>query len=241
MGQLNFVGTFTENEKSHLKQNLHEALNFFGDLTLDRSKSPTEVRTSQGHHLSFDFDENRSDYHRKPRGAQEPLLKALGFSKGIRKVLDLSMGLAIDSVFMARAGMDVVAVERNPLLTFLALEGQKKSESPVIKKISFNFSNAKEFLDLQSYDQTWSAYFDPMYPHKKKRSALPRQEMVFFRGLVGDDEDASEVLQHAIKRNFYRIVVKRPVQAEPLLPRVSFHIETKLVRFDVYTNLGIPL
>lgn len=236
MGRLKFIGEFTNPEKQVLLDAVEKIDPSIGFLEIDRTVTPTELRSERRHHLQYDFDQNRNDYHRKSRGKNEPLLRALGVDKSINKVIDLTSGLAIDSVFMARNGLQVQAIERNAFLHFLAQEGQKASLDPIIKGLEFIFSDAKKFLQVHSFDKSFSAYFDPMYPNKKKKSALPRQEMVFFRQLVGEDEDSKVVVKEALTKNFFRVVVKRPLHAEPLLQEVSFSLETKLVRYDVYQN-----
>ena len=59
--------------------------------------------------------------------------------------------------------------------------------------------------------------------------------MVFFRHLVGADEDADKVLQKALQKlQAERVVVKRPLKAPCLLKKPMSQIEGKLVRFDIY-------
>lgn len=234
MGTIIFAGEWTQSEKAEvlqLAQN-HTSEN----LTLSKTDSVVSLISESGLKLNFDFDQNKSDYHRKSRKTQEPVIKALGYTHGIRHVLDLTMGLAIDSIFFAQHGFHVTSVERNPLLHYLAKSSQRVSIRPELKNIEFVHADAETFVKSYSFKKPTSAYFDPMYPHKKK-SALPRQEMVLFRTLVGADEDASQTLETILMHDFHRVVVKRPLRAEPLAAKVSYSIESKLVRFDVYVRL----
>ena len=85
----------------------------------------------------------------------------------------------------------------------------------------------------------WSStvlYLDPMFPEKNK-TALPRKEMQIFRGWVGADEDSAELLKLALQLPVDRIVVKRPLRAEPLLDKVTHSFEGKTVRYDLYGGL----
>lgn len=205
-------------------------------LALEKKADQIILKSNQGHHLEFDFDNNSVDYHRRASRSSDPLIKALGYSKGIRSVIDLTMGLAIDSVFLAQNGFSVVSIERHPLLHLLAKEAQKLSKRKDVQSIQFVLSSAQDFLKKVEDCANTAVYFDPMFPHKKK-SALPRQEMVFFRDLVGSDDDSTETLQLALSRKFERVVVKRPFKADPLIDKVSYSIETKLMRFDVYKRL----
>lgn len=187
---------------------------------------------SENRKLKIDFDENHLDYKRKHRGKSEILSKALGASKGTKTVLDLSVGMAVDSVFLMQLGFQVIGVERSDALYLLLSEAFKRTQQEILKNYQLVHANSLDFLKTttQSFD---AIYFDPMYPHKKK-SALPKQEMVVFRELVGDDADASKVLEAALKTTAKRIVVKRPMHAEPLLPGVTHSFEGKVVRFDTY-------
>ena len=235
MGTLVFEGDWSEVEKSEVLQLTQN--DQFETFKLSKKDSIVMLISDSGLKLNFDFDRNKSDYYRKSRKTQEPVIKALGYSHGIRNVIDLTMGLAIDSVFFAQHGFQVTSIERNSLLHYLAKTSQANSVRPELQNIEFVHSDAKEFLNSYSLNHPTSAYFDPMYPHKKK-SALPRQEMVLFRTLVGADEDASQTLETVLKHDFQRVVVKRPLRAEPLAANVSYSIESKLVRFDVYVKLG---
>lgn len=185
--------------------------------------------------LEIDFDKNHLDYERKGhRGKSELIAKALGVAKGCRKVLDLSVGLAVDSVFLTQLGFEVTGVERSPVLYALLSEAFARTKKEYLKSYQLHFADSLQFLkDQKGLISVDSIYFDPMYPHKKK-SALPKQEMVVFRDLVGHDQDAAEVLKEALTWPVQRVVVKRPLHAEELLPGVRHSYEGKVVRYDTY-------
>lgn len=193
------------------------------------------VRDRENRLLEIDFDENHLDYERKGhRGKNELIAKALGVAKGCRKVLDLSVGLAVDSVFLTQLGFHVTGVERSPVLYALLKEAFAKTDKEYLKSYELYFGDSLQFLkENKGKIEIDSIYFDPMYPHKKK-SALPKQEMVVFRDLVGHDEDAAEVLKEALTWPVKRVVVKRPIHAEELLPGVRHSYEGKVVRYDTY-------
>nr|WP_295904106.1 class I SAM-dependent methyltransferase [uncultured Bdellovibrio sp.] len=193
------------------------------------------VRDLENRLLEIDFDKNHLDYERKGhRGKNELIAKALGVAKGYRKVLDLSVGLAVDSVFLTQLGFEVTGVERSPVLYALLKEAFAKTEKEYLKSYQLHFSDSLQFLkENKGKLDIECIYFDPMYPHKKK-SALPKQEMVVFRDLVGHDDDAAEVLKEALTWPVQRVVVKRPMHAEELLPGVRHSYEGKVVRYDTY-------
>lgn len=195
----------------------------------------TYLLDSQGRRLEIDFDKNHLDYARKGhRGKSELIAKALGASKGYKKILDLSVGMAVDSVFLCQLGFEVIGVERSPILYALLSEAFQKTQNPLLKKYQLHFDDSLNFLKTQKGKVEIDAiYFDPMYPHKKK-SALPKQEMVVFRELVGDDLDSTEVFQEALSWPVHRVVVKRPLHAEVLGERCTHSYTGKVVRYDTY-------
>lgn len=197
------------------------------------------LRDSEGRRLHVDFDENKVDYARTiPRGMKEPLARALGGDKGLRRVWDLSAGLGIDAVFLSRLGFKVTAFERDPVTAFLLRDARERTRRPELQSLEFINADSREKLaQLQSADGIEAIYFDPMYPHRRK-SALSRQEMELFRRRIGDDPDAAEVLNAALAAPVRRVVVKRPLRAEPLAGKPTSKLEGTTVRFDIYARLS---
>ena len=206
-------------------------------IDLIQEKDGLYVIDSSGREFTVDFDENKKDYARKNKqGGQELLIKALSGEKKYRNVLDLSAGLAIDAVFLSQCGFQVTALERNPVLYFLLTQALEKTQRSDLSELRFILSDSGHFLKNLSLDHFYQvAYFDPMYPEKKK-SALPRKEMQIFRELVGADEDSQEVLKLTLQKNFQRVVVKRPLKSEFLLPGVTHSFKGTTVRYDLYVQ-----
>ncbi len=199
---------------------------------IDFLTGPPKIFDMNGNKFCIDFAEDRRNYHKKKSTMKKELIgRALGAGRAGLRVLDLSAGLAIDAVFLAQLGFEVTALERNPLI-FLALNEGHLTFSEELK-LKFQFASAE--LILQNLSEDFDViYFDPMFPEKVK-SALPRQEMVFFRNLVGSDSDAAQVLQLALQqKSVRRVVVKRPIKAPFLLKKPHSQIVGKLVRFDIY-------
>lgn len=221
--------TLLDNWKSFLTENYNQESKL--KIIFD---SPTPlIIDSENRRLRIDFKNDAENYNKtKSNMSSEPLSRALGSGKKGRRVLDLSAGMAIDSVFLVQLGYQVTALERNPLLYLALQQARLNAQIELQSHIEFIFTESEHYLKTTeaSFDV---CYFDPMFPQKKK-SALPKQEMVLFKNLVGSDADASVVLKHAIEsKKFKRCVVKRPVSAEPLLPP-SGAIEGKMIRFDIY-------
>lgn len=103
-----------------------------------------------------------------------------------------------------------------------------------------NNSISDKVIDLDLWASVdWASavlYLDPMFPEKNK-TALPRKEMQIFRGWVGADADSLELLKLAMQLPVDRIVVKRPMRAEPLLDKVTHSFVGKTVRYDLYGGL----
>ncbi len=187
-----------------------------------------------GNKFSIDFNLNKINYQkRKATMGSEMISRALGAGRAGLRILDISAGLAIDAVFLAQLGYKVTALERNPLV-YLALEhALNHCEGEFKNQLKFIYTSATDFLAVTppEFDVI---YFDPMFPEKVK-SALPRQEMVFFKNLVGDDADASDVLDQCIRfKGINRVVVKRPIKAVVLGLKPHSEVSGKLIRFDIY-------
>lgn len=184
---------------------------------------------SEGRKFSIDFLGDMANYNKvKSSIHKEPLAKALGSGAKGLKLLDLSAGLGVDSFFLYQLGFSVTAVERNALV-YMALQ----IASEQIPQIKVVFSDSLQFLDSLKPGDFDVAYFDPMFPEKKK-SALPKQEMVLFKNLVGQDEDALAIVDLALeKKLFKRFAVKRPKTA-PSFRKPAGSIEGKMIRYDIY-------
>jgi len=102
------------------------------------------------------------------------------------------------------------------------------------------FISGDSIQELDRIDNRPDAiYLDPMYPPKRRKSALAKKEIQFLRQLVGDDPDSYTLFKTAMEIAKDRVVVKRPHYAEPVLDKPSMSYQGKLVRFDVYlTSLG---
>ncbi len=170
-------------------------------------------------------------------GRDDPLLRAVG--RGVREVIDATAGLGTDAVRLARAGYRVRALERTPLLAVLFADALGGEPGDCFRldggEITVECADARERLpELAPVE---AVYLDPMYPPKRKLSALPRKEVRLLRALVGDDPDADELLAAALRAASRRVVVKRPQHAPPLEAagaKPTGSVSGKLVRYDLY-------
>lgn len=230
-----FINCDDEEKKQLAKQwqtfLVKEKFDFSNIQKIDFSTENPTVFDSSNNKFCIDFANNKTNYHKKKASIKSEIIsKAMGAGKYGLKVLDLSAGLGIDAVFLTQLGYEVTALERNPLV-YLCLSHALKQYP--IKSLKFIYGNSKDYLTHHAagFDVV---YFDPMFPEKIK-SALPRQEMVFFKNLVGDDADALEVLVQATQLvGIKRVAVKRPLKAANLGLKPFASIDGKLIRFDLY-------
>ena len=168
-----------------------------------------------------------------------PLFKALG--KNVNTVIDATCGSGVDSMFFLALGYEVYAYERNPLVAFLleeAISFYLNFDSDFANELKrFHFQN-KDISKIDNIANESSVlYYDPMFPAKKKKSALARKEMEVFKVFVGEDADQQDTLQKLFSRFKGRVIVKRPLKAAPILPGVSSEFLGKTTRYDLYLKI----
>lgn len=156
-------------------------------------------------------------------------------------MVDATAGLGRDAFILASLGARVTMIERSPVLAALLEDGLRRLEADTalsaLVQLRLVHANAIAWLQQQATDPAHRpqvVYLDPMYPHRSK-SALVKKEMRALRALVGDDDDAAQLLQAARQCALQRVVVKRPKGA-PLLDanRPSGNVQSKNTRYDIY-------
>ena len=172
---------------------------------------------------------------------RQPLARAVG--RRARTVVDVTAGFGDDALLLAAIGYRVTAIERCPIIGVLLRDGIMRARadsrlaSLLDQRLSLVIGEAREVLPgLDPVPDT--IYMDPMFPPKRKRSALTRKSARVLRELVGDDEDAPRLLELCLRQANQRVVVKRPHYAAPLLAKPSLSCSGKLVRYDVYLTGG---
>jgi len=203
-----------------------------GRLELIHPESPDEP----GLAASFVVDRRA---HAPSRSKKQPLARALG--RESRRVLDATAGLGYDAILMASIGFDVVAVERHPLVHALFEDGLRRArenssiDDVIVDRVRAVHDEGAAWLDREPWDVV---YIDPMFPPRKKRSALPRKRIQWLRALVGSDDDAADLLRRATAC-CRRVVVKRADDGPPLggiEPAAS--LRGKIARYDVIISPG---
>lgn len=170
---------------------------------------------------------------------KQPLAKAIG--KDTMTVVDATAGLGHDAVLLACMGYDVTAVERSPVIAALLEDGVRRAKEDVAlaaaigDRLHIVIADAKE--TLKSLEPRPDAvYVDPMFPPKRRKSALAKKHIRLVRAVVGDDADAANLVEVAKRCAKKRAVVKRPTHAGPLAGKPDLEFAGKLARYDVYLS-----
>lgn len=212
------------------------------DVTLDK----------QNMEIKVDLVEGKAAYRRLHGGGRGQLIaKAIGVNKVFYpKVLDCTAGMGGDAFVLASLGCSVHMVERSVLSASLLADGLLRAGhvaeevadselADVVSRMALTEGAGVDFL-TQSRDEFDVVYLDPMFPERKKSAAV-KKEMRVFHHYIGSDEDADELLQPALDKAEYRVVVKRPTLAPFLAGKEpSYQVKGKSTRFDIYTKKAIP-
>ena len=173
-----------------------------------------------------------------------PVVKAVGEA---RTVVDATAGLLGDAFLLAVAGLRVTAIERSPVVFALAEDGLARARRDarlaelIGDRIELVQVDARRWLDerIGTEHAPDAVVIDPMFPPKRKKSALPRKEMVLLREVVGSDLDAAELLEVARKCARMRVALKRGDDAEELA-KPEWTVGGTTVRYDVWNTRAAP-
>lgn len=186
--------------------------------------------------LTVDVAPRAGEQRSWPAPKDGALAQAVG--RKTRTVLDATAGWGQDSLHMFRMGYEVTCIERSPLMAELLADGFiRLSQQDWVQRLSLEspkllHGNSIELMaNLEVLPDC--IYIDPMFPPKRKKSALAKKSMTILRDLLGDDEDKEQLFAGAMAATGKRVVVKSPDHAGPLgEPSESF--SGKLLRYDVY-------
>jgi 16S rRNA (guanine1516-N2)-methyltransferase len=206
-------------------------------ITLDlEDGNMTLILKSQGKPLSFSLD--LSPRYRV-RG-RDTLLRAIGGCDGL--VVDMTAGWCTDALHVARAGYDVIAIERNPLIFSMVKHAIDKmnNASSLATKLRIEFGASVD-LTSRIQESIDVIYLDPMYPKRPGTAASPK-DITVLREIVSlssidDGESEQDMFDLAMNLANKRVVVKRPHFAPPVAAGKVGEITSKQVRFDIYNPL----
>ncbi|MFZ2404669.1 MAG: class I SAM-dependent methyltransferase [Methylobacter sp.] len=190
--------------------------------------------------LAVDIEPRNGEQRSWPAPKDGALAQALG--RKTKTVIDATTGWGQDSLHIFRMGYELLCIERSPVMAELLADGfARLAEQDWMQRLNLEpprllQGNAIELLaNLESPPDC--IYLDPMFPPKRKKSALAKKSMMVLRDLLGDDQDKERLFEAAINAAGKRVVVKSPDYAEPLGGKPSQSFQGKLLRYDVYLKL----
>jgi 16S rRNA (guanine1516-N2)-methyltransferase len=187
--------------------------------------------------LSVDIAPRNGEQRSYPAPKEGAFAQAIG--RKTKTVIDATTGWAQDSLCLFRMGYDVTCIERSSMMAELLSDAfERLAQESWVQKLELlppilMKGDAIELLkNLDS--QPDCIYLDPMFPPKRKKSALSKKSMTILQELVGEDLDKTELFEAAFAAAGKRVVVKSPDYAEPLGGKPSECFAGKLLRYDVY-------
>jgi len=187
--------------------------------------------------LIVDIEPRHGEQQSWPAPKKGALAQALG--RKIRTVVDATTGWGQDGLHIFRMGYEVLCIERSPVMAELLIDGfSRLAEQDWMQKLNLQpprllIGNAIELLETLE-TQPDCIFLDPMFPPKRKKSALAKKSMMVLRDLLGDDQDKGQLFAAALSATGKRVVVKSPDYAEPLGGKPNESFQGKLLRYDVY-------
>lgn len=187
--------------------------------------------------LTVEIEPRPGEQRSWPAPKQGALAQALG--RKTRSVVDATAGWGQDSLAIFRMGYELLCIERSPVMAemladgWFRLSGLDWMQRLTLQPPKLITGNAIELLpELKSRPDC--IYLDPMFPPKRKKSALARKSMSILHELVGADLDKEQLFNAAISAAGKRVVVKSPDDAEPFVGKPDECFRSRLLRYDVY-------
>ncbi len=187
--------------------------------------------------LAVDIEPRNGEQRSWPAPKDGALAQALG--RKTKTVIDATTGWGQDSLHIFRMGYELLCIERSPVMAELLADGfARLAQQDWMQRLNLCpplllQGNAIDLL-VNLENQPDCIYLDPMFPPKRKKSALAKKSMMVLRDLLGDDQDKEQLFEAALKAAEKRVVVKSPDYAEPLGGKPSQSFQGKLLRYDVY-------
>lgn len=212
---------------------LHSVPDPSSDITLEDGPEGLELRRpcdrpGQGVQARFEGLSTRG----------HPFSKLLHGCEG--PIVDATAGLGGDTGVLAALGRRVLAIERVPELFRMLEEAHARIDDPEFRdRILLLEGDAIERLNSlpDEFRAPAAIILDPMYPARRKSSALPSKGMQALRLLLDHSapDSVDALLQAAFDASPTRVILKRPPEASVFTKRPpTFSVGSKLVRWDAW-------
>lgn len=207
------------------------------ELTVDWSLTLCDGRLSLSHTRESELQNIRPEFSESRRArpaalAHERLIRAIGgLAPEKLHIVDATAGLGGDALLMASAGHQVTLIERSAALAAMLQHAINGCDLDFSLRHGESTNVLPKLIGQMRPDVI---YLDPMFPVTGKR-AKARKGLQALKELLPPSDDEHRLLETALDAAHYRVVVKRPIKAEPLAGRApGFSYRGKLVRFDCY-------
>lgn len=174
------------------------------------------------------------------QGRNELIGKAVGYKRGSPlTVFDTTAGLGREAFLLAAMGCDVTLFERHPIVAAnleaaLAQARLDPELAPIVARMTFYPQCAITFLtQTPPIDFPDVIYCDPMFVPRTKSAAV-KKELQQLQQLVGQDEDAEQLVCIAKQFAKKRVVVKRALRSSYLTGTPEYSLTGRSHRFDIY-------
>ena len=207
------------------------------ELRTPRDRPGRGVRSAVGEILS------------RPLDRAHPLARIVrGLADHPGPVIDATAGFGADAAVLALASdREVLACESHPVMAAILEDGigrARRAGLPAADRLTLRSGEALRTLaGIPASAPPAMVVLDPMFPARRRSSALPPKPMQRLRALLGErsgDDVLAEVealLEAADEAGAARIVLKRSPDAatpESSLGAPTFEISTKLLRWSVW-------
>ena len=188
--------------------------------------------------LSFDFLKGRL-FNRLKKIEHESLIKkAIGKKKTELKIFDATAGSLIDTIIFLKLGHKVIACEHSKVLYKLLEDAISRASKEYDFFENLIFLNADSSNTINLHQNSDIFYFDPMF-NKTKRNLKRSGTLQKISNILSYEEleDTSKhIFNRMLKKDFKKIIVKRPINSKPLHNKTNYQIKGKAIRFDIYVK-----
>ncbi len=185
--------------------------------------------------FKIDFNSGTTRWRINRADHEKLIKKALGKHEAPLNILDCTAGMLQDTLLFLSLGHKVTAVEQSKILFCLVNDAINRSnDQEIFKALTLINANACSYISkAEKFDVI---YFDPMYPASKKNALNSGQLEYITKILATESIDNDPMQDFEILRSMpiKKMVIKRPIKAEPFSKKMNYQVLGKTTRFDVY-------